>query len=279
VIKISFIFLYGRPGTGKTTLPTTLVKMGHRVRHIDVDGKAHDMYNLQPFIEDGSWIIQPIKAPLLDSGLRDRVKSIVLTGGSFGMNPPSKQPQGYLEFVDIIDNLSKLNQEGKKDPDGCTVLVAPDSLTILLEHLTRLLLFLTKKGKFERDHWAAWLSNLEEIFHTLQSLQGMYKHVIVIAHEQVDRDEDTGRVVGIYPQIAGSMRYKVGDYFTEIYHTKVDVPAEGPPVYYVETRPVGKAEARTSRQLDTEEESDFAVLFKEELEKRNVPSMKKGKGR
>jgi len=250
--------------------------MGHKVRHIDVDGKAHDMQNLQPFIKEGSWIVQPIKSPLLDGTLRDRVKGIIVVKGSFGMNPPSKQPQGYLEFVDIIDELSKLHRAGKKDPDNCTVLVAPDSLTILLEHLTRLLLFLTNKGKFERDHWAAWASNLEEIFHTLQSLQGMYKHVIIIAHEQVDRDEETGRVVGIYPQIAGSMRFKVGDYFTEIYHTKVEIPAEGSPIYYVETRPVGKAEARTSRALDTEEESDFATLFKEELAK-SSPKVKGGK--
>lgn len=273
---MSFIFLYGRPGTGKTTLPTTLVKMGHKIRHIDVDNKACDMQNLQPFIKDGSWLVQPIKSPLIDGSLRDRMKGIVKVGKSFGMNPPKKEPKGYYEFVDIIDNLSDLHQKGKKDPDGCTVLVAPDSLTILLEHLTRLLLYLTNQGKFERDHWAAWLSNLEEIFHTLQSLQGMYKHVIVIAHEQVDRDEETGRVTGIYPQIAGSMRFKVGDYFTEIYHTKVEIPAEGPPIYYVETRPVGKAEARTSRALDTEEESNFAILFKEELVKA-LPKVKGGK--
>ena len=274
---MSYIFLYGRSGTGKTTLTATLIKLGHKIRLVDVDNKAEDMHNLQHYIKDGSLVIQSIKSPLIDSSLRDRVKGIVKVGNSFGMNPLTKQPKGYNEFVDIIDGLSKLNQEGKKDPDGCTVLVAPDSLTVLLEHLKRLLLFLTNKGKFERDHWDAWLSNLEELFHTLNSLHGMYKHVIVIAHEQIDRDEDTGRVIGIYPAIAGSMRFKVGDYFNEIYHTMVDVPKEGPPVYYVETRSVNKAEARTSRQLDTEEESDFAVLFKEELAKKNGPVKKGGR--
>ncbi len=262
---MSFIFLYGRPGTGKTTLTTTLIKLGHKIRLIDVDNKASDMQNIQPFIKAKSLIIQPILSPLTDTSLRDRVTRVINTAKEFSLAPPSRQPKGYLEFVDIIDSLSKLNQEGKKDPDQCTVLVAPDSLTTLLEHLKRLLLFMSKKGKFTFDEWAAWLSNLEEIFHTIQALQGMYKHIIITAHEMTERDEDTGRVTGIYPLIEGSMRYKVGDYFNEIYHCLVDVPKEGPPRYYVETRSVNKAEARTSRELETSEESDFTKLFKEEL--------------
>ena len=274
---MSYIFLYGRPGTGKTTLTTTFIKLGHKVKIIDVDNKAEDMQNLQPFIKEGSLIIQSIKAPLVDTSLRNRVTHVISAGQNFSLAPPDRQPQGYLEFVDIIDGLSKLRQEGKKDPDGCTVLVAPDSVTTLLEHLKRLLLFMSKKGKFTFDEWAAWLSNLEEIFHTLSSLQGMYKHVVVTAHEMTERDEDTGRVTGIFPLIEGSMKYKVGDYFNEIYHTMIDVPKEGPPVYYVETRSVNRAEARTSRQLDTEEESDFAVLFKEELAKKNEPVKKGGR--
>ena len=262
---MSFIFEFGRPGTGKTTLATTLTKLGHKIRLIDVDNKAEDMQNIRPLIEQGSLVIQSIKSPLTDSSLRDRVKSATLQGANFSLGPPKHEPKGYLEFVDIIDAFSKLHQEGKPDPDGCTVLVAPDSLTTLLEHLKRLLLYLSRKGKFTFDEWAAWLSNLEEIFHTLQALQGMYKHIIVTAHEMTERDEDTGRVTGTFPLIEGSMRYKVGDYFNEIYHTMVDIPKDGPPVYYVETRPVNKAEARTSRQLDTEEESDFTILFKEEI--------------
>lgn len=276
---MSFIHLYGRSGSGKTTLACTMTKLGHKVRIIDVDNKANDMVNLQPLIRSKQVVIQTMRTKLTEATLRDRITKTVHTPkGGFALAPPLKQPTGYLEFADIMDNLSKLKEEGKKDPDGCTVLVAPDSMTTLLEHLKRLILFLSKTGKFGFDEWAAWLSNLEEILHTLQNLLGMYEHVIVISHELVERDEDTGRIVGVFPFIEGSMRYKIGDYFSETYHTIVEVPKEGKPRYYVETRSVNKAEARTSRDLATFEESDFAVLFKEELTNHKpVRSMKGGK--
>jgi len=262
---MSFIFLYGRPGSGKTTLACSMTKLGHKVKLIDVDSKAEDMQNLLPLIKNGQLKIVPIKSTLTTATLRDRATKVIKTPKQFSAAPPARQPQGYTEFADIIDGLAVLKGQGKKDPDGCSVLIAPDSLTTLLEHLKRLVMFMSHEGKFGFDEWAAWLSNLEELFHYLQALLGMYKHVIVTAHETVERDEDTGRVVGIYPLIEGSMRYKVGDYFNEIYHCMVEVPKEGKPRYYIETRSVNRAEARTSRDLQTNEESDFATLFKEEL--------------
>lgn len=274
---MSFIFLYGRPGSGKTTLATSMTKLGYKVKIVDVDNKASDMININQLINQKKIVIISLSSTLTESSLRDRITHITAGAKGFSLAPPTRQPQGYLEFADIIDSLAKLRVEGKKDPDGCDVLVAPDSLTTLLEHLKRLIMFLSKKGKFEFDEWAAWLSNLEELFHSLQSFCGMYKHVIVTAHEMTEVDNDTGRVTGIYPLIEGSMRYKVGDYFNEIYHCVVNVPKEGKPEYYVETRSVNKAEARTSRNLDTLEDSDFITLFKEELVPHKVKEVYNGK--
>lgn len=98
----------------------------------------------------------------------------------------------------------------------------------------------------------------------MMRLQRLFKHVIIIAHEQTEIDEESGRITAILPAIQGSMRNKVGKYFEEVYYTTCVASKAGPPKYLVTTKPIDKCIARTSRALDTIEDADFATLFKEE---------------
>jgi hypothetical protein len=66
--------------------------------------------------------------------------------------------------------------------------------------------------------------------------------------------------------IDGSMKYKMAAYFTEVYHTFVEVKGNQA-AFKVATKPVDRADARTSRKLDIIETADFANLFADEKQR------------
>lgn len=255
---MSTIFIYGRPGTGKTTLVTTLTKLGYIVNIIDVDQKADKMVNIAPLVQSGKVVIRPIESKLVDISLKQRILTPQLA--------LAKQPKGYLEYCEIISEYEKEADEvlAGTRPARLKEVLVTDSLTSLIEHLKRLISQIQKKDKFTFDEWAILLNNLEEYFSIMMKLQRLFKHVIVIAHEMTERDEESGRVLSILPAIEGSMRNKVSKYFEEVYRTKLTEKA-GKIAYEVVTKSIEKAEGRTSREIDTIVKSDFADIFKGEV--------------
>jgi hypothetical protein len=220
-----------------------MAKLGHKVLFIDLDQKVKDMRNLDEL--RNNLVIWPIEQRLLEGSLKTKVLQPHLA--------LIKQPKGYLQFAELIDKL----EQAAEPPEGCSVLVI-DSLTSLIEHLKRLLLHLAKRDKMTFDEWGILLANLEELFYTLMHLQHLFKHVVVIAHEQVERDEETGRILAVLPAIEGSMRNKVSKYFSEVYHCDTIETKTGIQ-YVIHTKPFNKAEARTSLNLEPVMPADFTI--------------------
>jgi len=258
-----------------------MTKLGYKVLLYDADQKAEKMVNIHDLIKSGQVTIVNMKSTLVEGSLKDRILK--------PKAPPSKQPQGYLEFVAFVTNLQEqckqdtsvvqstvkkvvsVDPEGEKDPlvltekptgglYSDTVLVV-DSATTLFSHMRRLILQVQGRGAMEIQDWGIILSNLEELFSVLFTLP--FKHVILIAHDQTERDELVGRVE-IKPLIDGQMKNKVGLYVEEMYYMVPNITKDKAE-YLIQTKPMGRVtQCRTSRPLKTIEPADFSVIFKGE---------------
>uniref|UniRef100_A0A6M3M5R9 Putative ATPase domain containing protein n=1 Tax=viral metagenome TaxID=1070528 RepID=A0A6M3M5R9_9ZZZZ len=241
--------LIGKPGSGKTTAACTGKKPFFLV---DVDGKAHEMENLQGLIKAGDLVIYTMKSRLIDDSLSYR---------ALHPNKPIKiQPGGYVEVIDLFSRITDNDPEFK--PFNTYIL---DSLTRLCEHLKRLLIYHRGQGVFGKVNlskdtakevdanwptWGSYLSNLEELFDVVTKYIPEGKDFICTAHEKqiVEKDPITEVEIlkGIWPLVDGQMREKLAGMFNEVYFMlRRDVKGKPPDFQF---RTAGnKYCARTSR--------------------------------
>jgi hypothetical protein len=242
---MSSVILYGPPGSGKTTMACSMCKLNLKVLLYDADQKAQRMENLKGYFEKGLIELITPQERLVSDDLRRRITMPKMA--------PAKQPKGYLEFVDFITAL----QGGAEYHQDVLVI---DSMSRIFEHMKRLILHVQGRGAMEIQDWGILLSNLEELFSTVFNLP--FKHVILIAHDQTEKDEVTGRTE-VKPLIDGQMKNKLGSYVEEMYYLSVEATKAGAE-YKIQTRPVGRiTQVRTSRALGTYEPADFSLIFKE----------------
>ena len=236
-------FLYGAPGSGKTTMACTAPKP---LLIIDADCKALEMHNLSrdyKFDSDGI-TIKELDIPFSPGSLKEQ-----LLGKK---SAPTTMPMGYLQFVDIISELE----------DECpykTVVI--DSLTMLNEHLKRYFLFATKKSQLAFDGWEFTQSAYCDLFKAIKKIKGV-ENFILIAHERMVKVKEGEQVVGtvIRPLIESSMKDKFGIFFNEIYYCSC---TENNNVlsFKVRTMPDEEHIARTSMPLNCIEEPDFIKIL------------------
>jgi len=244
--------------SGKTTAACT----GHHpTALIDVDGKAHEMRNIQPLIKSGDVTIISVKAKLVEDRLAYRAE--------FPNKGPKTMPKGYIETVEMLnDAIDNTNGFEKYNT------VVLDSLTRLVEHMKRLLVYhRTQKlfGKFDEKKasddlnwpsWGSYLSNLEEIFSAIAGY--METDFICCAHtrEQIVKDEITNSeyVEAYWPMVDGQMREKLAGYFNEVYYLDPEEKVGKPINYRFRTR--GKKYcARTSLPLPEFTETNISKIL------------------
>ena len=240
--------LIGEPGCGKTTMAATAPKP---ILFLDLDNKLHRMVNLEPKLKSGEIIQWTTEAPLAAVSLK-RLAGTKFDEGRDKFNVP--QPKGYIEFSDMIDKLveSKCVIDGKK-----IATIVLDSYTSLNEHIKALILAANGAMSMSMPLWGVLLRNFEIMHGTVLRLP---TNVIFCAHQQVDKDELTGKI-SYRPLIDGAMKDKIGKDFEEMYYLEKTV--QGSEVKY-EALTVGNSmkSCRTSRVLPAKVEPDFSKIYK-----------------
>lgn len=239
--------LVGPPGSGKTTAACT----GHHPTFlIDVDGKAGQMINLKPLVDSGDLTIYPIKDRIVKDRLRDRAEHPNV--------PPKIMPEGYLNIVDLLNDILDGNSEYDKYK---TIIL--DSVTRVKEHMTKLLIFHRGQGKFgskaEDDmNWPAWGSYLANFVELFDALKDFNKDFICTVHQKTLEKTTTSmigpqvvestEIIGYKPLVDGQFRDQIAGYFNECYYMDARTSG-GEGRYRFRTRGT-KYDARTSLPLD-----------------------------
>jgi hypothetical protein len=249
---------YGPPGTGKTTLIGTMCEVIAPIIAVDADCKMRTMSNLVPYISDGRLIVKEIKSKLVEETLRDRATSSQSYKRQdknappfVTMGPPKKQPKGYLEICEVIEELdSEIAKTGARA-------VAFDPITEAYSHMYRLVSFITQHGTIEESAWSILLMNAEELISAIFRLP--VEFIIVTAHDRSVYSE-AGSLTGVFPEVPGQMRGKFLKYFTEAYHMEPQW-VNGETIYMMRTAATPYVQARTSRVLKPLEPADMRVIF------------------
>lgn len=235
------LFYFGPPGCGKTVL--ACLYSPKPVLLLDVEDKASRLEILQPLIERKELLIETFPFPLVRDGLLKRALK--------PDEPPKLEPRGYIAIIDRLNQII----EGKDVPEHQTQVL--DSLTRVIEHLKRLIQFINKRPTLAERDWGILLNNLEELFGGLLTAD---KNVIVTAHDKLERDDETGRLVRIHPLIDGQMKDKVAAYFDEAWHLEpLYGGASGKISYRVRVHSTEKVIARTSTTMPALVELEEAV--------------------
>ena len=239
--------LIGPPGSGKTTMALTAPKP---LLILDIDNKLHKMVSAEAALKSGEVIQWAITEPLSTMTL-SRLASLDPKPATQVTMP---RPKGYIQLADMIDKLveSGCVVEGKK-----IATVVLDSYTSVNEHLKRLLMAANSTTTMTMPLYGTILTNFETLNNTLTRLPA---NVIFTAHENVDKDELTGKI-SYRPLIDGSMKDKIGKDFEECYYLEKTVIGDKVKFEALTLGNSMKA-CRTSRVLPAKVSPNFEEIYK-----------------
>jgi len=231
--SVKRIVIYGPSGSGKTTFAGTFPNPVF----IDLD---NGMLSLQDKdIEYYTIDEKPTTDPDAIKILGDRLAT---------------KGDAYTKTVELLEHF--LNT---LDKDSTLVL---DSLSLFSDYaLEKVLALESVKSPRIQD----WGSSQKLIEKTMQLLRQGQCNIIVIAHEQFVKDEDSGMISWL-PLTIGKLASKLPLYFDEVYHSYVERgkgTKKGEVIYGIETTPTRRTTAKSRCKLSGNIEfPTFEKLYK-----------------
>ena len=154
---------------------------------------------------------------------------------------------GWVDFEKVMREVSKNVKEGKYK----TVIVdSTSSMTAVA--MERALQLDPKRSPTGGPIWNVHFMMVRNLVEgKLRQIVAFPCNVVIIAHLYIEKDEETGAIIGIEPLLTGQLSWIVPGYFGEVYCSfsrQVQSKIAGKPpetVYYLRTAPRGYYKARS----------------------------------
>jgi len=206
------ILLKGEPGTGKTYKAAQFPKPVF----FNFDNNLAGLAKLPKALRDNIRVVNPF----VDDAGKDVADTVIWTN-----------------FV---------RQLGKVVADDSVRTVIIDSLTTLASRLMDQIIGSSQPtAKVQIQHWGDFARYLKWFGDEFLCDPKLDKNVIMIAHEQIERDELT-QSIRYTLNIGGSMRTSLDLYFSDVWRCYVNQPQQGEPEYKVRVLPANQFNAKNT---------------------------------
>lgn len=238
--------VYGPSGSGKTAFALTFpcdAKKGEWGFVFDFDHGLNTTINPVTGLLPSPWAFETFidskKTPTLD------IKKLQISGDS--LERSVKRLDSLIKGLDK-DDLEELGLKGKFNPHPHVIVV--DTLTGLHDSAGNAALALDPKaglgGTLARQHYLAQMHYVKTF---TKLCEGGPWHLIVTAHEVMDKDEVTGGFYGRIVATGQNTNAIYPGYFDEVYHAEVQKSAKGTR-YLMRTEKTGYHDAKTRLGFD-----------------------------
>lgn len=161
-----------------------------------------------------------------DSEIRQRVDDGMVFWKTVP-RPITQEGDTYPELVKIIDEVIKLGHAKRVRTIGLASLTTMGA--IVIRHVC-----IMTNNPVNKPSFGCWASQKLIMTEIIQSLFRTPCHVVLEAHEDLMRDENTGQVIAV-PMITGNYKFSLPIDFDEVWHSSVDTSPEGKLQWWVET--------------------------------------------
>lgn len=151
---------------------------------------------------------------------------------------------GDIKDVDIWANFVKQLELVMDDPEIDTIII--DSITTMAERLMdKIVGSSAPDAKIQIQHWGDFSKYLKWLGDELLCNPKLDKHVIIIAHEQVEKDKATENIL-LTLNIGGRMKTSFGLYFSDVWRCYAKTAISGGTQYRVRVAPTSQFDAKCS---------------------------------
>jgi len=183
-------------------------------------------------------------------------------GKDFDYTSYNIDPKGWIEFDKDFLEIKKAVAEGKYK-----TLIVGSTSTMSDLAMERALQLDPKRSTTNGPLWNVHYSIVKNLVEgKLRQIMQLECNIVIIAHLQVIKDEETGAVISTQPLLPGALAQKIPGYFDEVYYA-FNRMKEGKPTFLLQTVSKGlyKARSRISGEksiLPSEIPNDYNELIK-----------------